>query len=96
MRYATWIINFNDDSKYGTTPETEIKLLGGSAYGALMVESRKVLGYITDDFTLSEDIATKWQIIFLSQNDALALARTINSNIFIASDGSLQSPATEI
>jgi len=96
MIYATWIINFDDNPNDGSTPEPEIRLRGGQASGGLMVESQKVLGYIWDYETIDNEIANKWQIIILTQNEALTLAQTINPEIYLAADGTLQSPAIEI
>ncbi len=86
MRYATWIIKRPE----GTTPEPVIRSLGGEASGAMMLETDLVLGYLSDEATLTE--LDEWYVTIKSQQEALTLAQAVNQDCFLADDGTIQAP----
>lgn len=89
MKYATWTISRPD----GTTPEPTIREAGGTASGGLMLDIDTVLGYMSDDVDTTG--LTEWNVTVKTQSEALALAQSVNSQCFLASDGTIQAPAPE-
>ena len=86
MKYATWTISRPD----GTTPEPTIREAGGTASGGLMLNIDTVLGYMSDDVDTTG--LTEWNVTVKTQSEALALAQSVNSQCFLGSDGTIQSP----
>ena len=89
MKYATWTISRPD----GTTPEPTIREAGGTASGGLMLNIDTVLGYMSDDVDTTG--LSEWNVTVKTQSEALALAHSVNSQCFLASDGTIQAPASE-
>lgn len=89
MKYATWTISRPD----GTTPEPTIREAGGTASGGLMLNIDTVLGYMSDDVDTTG--LSEWNVTVKTQSEALALAQAVNSQCFLASDGTIQAPASE-
>ena len=89
MKYATWTISRPD----GTTPEPTIREAGGTASGGLMLNIDTVLGYMSDDADTTG--LSEWNVTVKTQSEALALAQAVNSQCFLASDGTIQAPASE-
>lgn len=86
MKYATWTIKRPE----GTTPEPTIRENGGTASGGLMLNTDTVLGYMSDDATSTG--LTEWNVTLKTQQEALALAQAVNSECFLADDGTIQAP----
>ena len=86
MKYATWTISRPE----GTTPELTISEAGGTASGGLMLDINTVLGYMSDDATTTG--LSKWNVTVKTQSEALALAQSVNSQCFLASNGTIRSP----
>ena len=89
MKYATWTISRPD----GTTPEPTIREAGGTASGGLMLNIDTVLGYMSDDVDTTG--LSEWNVTVKTQSEALALAQAVNSQCFLASDGTIQAPGSE-
>ena len=90
MKYATWTIKRPE----GTTPEPTIREAGGTASGGLMLNAETVLGYMSDDATITG--LSEWNVTVKTQQEALALAQTVNSECFLADDGTIQAPSPDI
>ena len=86
MKYATWTIKRPE----GTTPEPTIREAGGTASGGIMLGVDTVLGYISDDATMTG--LSEWNVIVKTQQEALALAQAVNPDCFLADDGTIQAP----
>ena len=86
MKYATWTIKRPE----GTTPEPTIREAGGTASGGLMLNVDTVLGYMSDDVTMTG--LSEWNVIVKTQQEALALAQAVNPECFLADDGTIQAP----
>ena len=86
MKYATWTIK----RPQGTTPEPTIREAGGTASGGLMLNVDTVLGYMSDDATLTG--LSEWNVTVKTQQEALALAQAVNPDCFLADDGTIQAP----
>ena len=86
MKYATWTISRPD----GTTPEPTIREAGGTASGGLMLNIDTVLGYMSDDVNTTE--LSEWNVTVKTQQEALTLAQALNSQCFLADDGTIQAP----
>jgi hypothetical protein len=90
MKYATWKLNFIDP-KYGTGPEDIIVAQGIEVSGAWEIgsitEGGKILGYISAEPDLSE--LSDWDFSVVTQEEALALARTVNPKAEVMADGSI-------
>ena len=86
MKYATWTIKRPE----GTTPEPTIREAGGTASGGLMLNVDTVLGYMSDDVTMTG--LSEWNVIVKTQQEALALAQAVNPDCFLADDGTIQAP----
>lgn len=86
MKYATWTIK----RPKGTTPEPTIREAGGTASGGLMLNVDTVLGYMSDDATLTG--LSEWNVTTKTQQEALALAQAVNPECFLADNGTIQAP----
>jgi hypothetical protein len=85
MKYATWTISQPE----GTTPESTIREAGGTASGGLMLDIETVLGYLSDNATTTG--LSEWNVTVKTQQEALALAQTVNSQCFLSDNGTIQS-----
>ena len=86
MKYATWTIKRPE----GTTPEPTIREAGGTASGGIMLGVDTVLGYMSDDATITG--LSEWNVTVKTQQEALALAQAVNPDCFLADDGTIQAP----
>ena len=86
MKYATWTIDRSD----GSTPEPTIREAGGTASGGMMLDVDTVLGYMSDDATITG--LSEWNVTVKTQQEALALAQAVNPECFLADDGTIQAP----
>jgi len=86
MRYATWTIKRPE----GTTPEPIIRETGATASGGMMLDANTILGYLSDD-AISTGLG-EWNVTIRTQQEALALAQTMNPECFLADDGTIQAP----
>jgi hypothetical protein len=90
MKYATWIIKRPE----GSTPEPTIREAGGTASGAMMVDTNTVVGYLSDDVTTTG--LSEWNVTVITQQEALSLAQALNPECFLADDGTIQAPPPNI
>ncbi len=90
MKYATWKIKRPE----GTTPEPTIREAGGTASGAIMLDTDTVLGYMSDNATTTG--LSEWNVTVKTQQEALALAQAVNPECFLADDGTIQAPLPNI
>lgn len=94
MKYATWILKF-DDPFYGTGPEETIIAQGGSAEGAYtdgdVSAGAKILGY----FTGNTDNLQRWQFQELTQGQALDFVLAINPDAYLLDDGKIAGPVPD-
>jgi len=90
MKYATWTIKQPE----GSTPEPTIRGLGKTASGALMLDGDTVLGYLSDDVN-TEELA-QWNVTVKTQQQALTLAQGVNPECFLADDGTIQAPTSDL
>ena len=86
MKYATWTIKRPE----GTTPQPAIREAGGTASGAIMLDTDTVLGYMSDNATTTG--LSEWNVTVKTQQEALALAQALNPECFLADDGTIQAP----
>jgi hypothetical protein len=93
VNYATWKLNFSN-SNYGTGPEEKIAELGFAAEGALSIgqveNGGTILGYVTEAIDPAE--LTSWEFENVSQEEALAFARTIAPTAYLLEDGKIATP----
>jgi hypothetical protein len=93
LNYATWKLNFTDP-KYGTGPEDKIGELGFGAKAAWVAgepeKGATILGYVTEPVDESE--LTTWQVINISQADALDFCLDINPKAYLLPDGKIGAP----
>jgi hypothetical protein len=87
MRYATWKVDFSDNEKEGTTPETQMLSLGLIAEGSYSIDNFTVAGYIEGEAELVG--LEKWEVTEISSEEFLATARTQNSNASFTESGRL-------
>lgn len=89
MKYATWIINF-ENPKYGSGPEQSLVDNGGWARGVYaegdIVAGARILGYFDGVATGLE----KWNFTELTQQEALDFVLALDDSAFIAEDGQIQ------
>lgn len=90
MKYATWTIKRPE----GTTPEPTIREAGGTASGGMMLDTDTVLGYMSDDATITG--LSEWNVTVKTQQEALALAQAVNPECFLADDGTIKAPQPDI
>lgn len=86
MKYATWTISQPE----GSTPESLIRSRGGQASGGMMLDENTVLGYLSDDATITD--SSEWNLTVKTEQEALALAQAINPECFLTADGQISSP----
>jgi hypothetical protein len=88
VNYATWKLNFTNPN-YGTGPEDKIGELGFGAEGAWasgqVEEGGTILGYVTEELDPAE--LTEWQFTNLTEAEALAFAKAIDSTATVLEDG---------
>lgn len=93
MNYATWKLNFTNPN-YGTGPEDKIGELGFAAEGAwvsgTVEDGGTILGYVTEEVDPAE--LTAWEFKNLSQEEALAFAKTITPDAYLLEDGRIAAP----
>jgi hypothetical protein len=89
MKYASWTIDRSD----GSTPEPTIRDRGGEASGGFMKDSEIVVGYVWSECDLTG--LDKWNFSTMTSTQALAIAQGLNSECFLADDGTIQAPAQE-
>ena len=86
MKYATWILNFNDPN-YGTGPESSIVEQGGTAEGGIpegdITKGARILGYFTGDPTGLE----AWSFNEITQQEALDFVLAFDKTAYVAEDG---------
>jgi hypothetical protein len=82
MKYATWVLTFNDP-KYGIGPEGSIVAQGGTAVGAFaggdITNGAKILGYFTGQPTGLE----QWAFTELTQEEALDFVKAIDLTAYL-------------
>jgi len=95
MKYATWILNF-DDPNYGTGPEPIVVEQGGSADGSFaegdITQGARILGYFTGEPTDLE----AWSFTEITQQEALDFVLAIDDTAYIAEDGKINIVMEEI
>jgi len=91
MKYATWKLNFADP-EYGTGPESEINLQGGTAEAAYangnVTEGAEILGYYTGTPTG----LTSWSFKKLTQAKALEFVKEIDLQAHLGHNGRVLVP----
>jgi hypothetical protein len=95
MKYATWRLNFVDP-EYGTGPEDSINAQGGTAEATYtngdVAEGAEILGYYTGTPTA----LSAWSFNKLTQSKALEFAQGINADAYLAKDGRILMPYTDL
>jgi len=95
MKYATWILNF-DDLNYGTGPEASIVEQGGSAEGGFaegdITQGARILGYFTGEPTEVE----AWSFTEITQQEALDFVLALDDTAYLAEDGRINIVMEEI
>jgi len=95
MKYATWILNF-DDPNYGTGPEASIAEQGGSAEGSFaegdITQGARILGYFTGEPTEVEP----WEFTEITQQEALDFVLALDDTAYLAEDGRINIVMEEI
>jgi len=88
VKYATWILNF-DDPKYGTGPEASIAEQGGSAQASFaegdITKGARILGYFTGEPTDLES----WSFTELTQQEALDFVLTFDETAYVTEEGKI-------
>ena len=86
MKYATWVLNF-DDPKYGTGCESTIAEQGGTAEASFaegdITNGARILGYFTGEPTGLE----AWQFTEITQQEALDFVLALDDTAYIMEDG---------
>ena len=89
MKYATWILNF-DDPNYGTGPEASIVEQGGSAEGSYaegdITQGARILGYFTGEPT---DLDA-WSFTELTQQEALDFVLALDETAYVGEEGKIE------
>jgi len=95
VKYATWILNF-DDPNYGTGPEASIAEQGGSAEGAYaegdITKGARILGYFTGEPTNLES----WSFNELTQQEALDFVLAFDETAYVTEEGKIGVEIQEI
>jgi hypothetical protein len=88
VKYATWILNF-DDPKYGTGPEAVIGEQGGSAEGSFaegdITKGARILGYFTGE---PKDLEA-WSFTELTQQEALDFVLAFDETAYVTEEGKI-------
>lgn len=88
MKYATWILNF-DDPKYGTGPEPRIVKNKGTAEGAFaegdITKGARILGYFTGEPTDLE----AWSFTEITQQEALDFVLAFDETAYVTEEGKI-------
>jgi hypothetical protein len=94
VRYLTWKLTWPGDAQYGVGPEPVVADNGGrleaSSWVNPTVEAGTILGYLNGDVDLS--LLADWDVIELTEAEALAFAQAINSDAFMLDDGRIGEP----
>lgn len=89
MKYAKWVLNFNDP-QHGTGPEEKIVLQGFSASAAFsngdITDGGEILGYFTGEPTGLE----KWQFTELTEQQALDFVLAFDETATVGEDGRIE------
>jgi len=95
MKYATWILNF-DDPNYGTGPEASIAEQGGSAEGSYaegdITQGARILGYFTGEPTEVE----AWSFTEITQQEALDFVLALDDTAYLAENGKINVVIEEV
>lgn len=94
MKYVKWSIYSASNSIEGVTPEPIIRERGFSADGGLFINSKDIIGYVSDDADLSN--LEDFNVVEISQTEALALAKSLNPDCIIDDNGKLKSPVPTV
>jgi hypothetical protein len=93
MNYATWKLNFTDPN-YGTGPEDKMAELGFNAEGGWVAGSVEnegvILGYLSAP--VDESQLTDWQVINITESEALDFCQAINPDAYLLPDGKITAP----
>jgi len=88
MKYATWILSF-DDPNYGTGPEASIAEQGGTAEGAYaegdITNGARILGYFTGEPTDLE----AWNFTELTEQEALDFVLALDETAYVTEEGKI-------
>lgn len=90
MKYLKWSIYFEPEAKEGTTPEEIIKNDGGWAEGGIGLGGLDIIGYTSDDIDLTK--LSNYNIQELTQVEALNMAKNINPDCYLKTNGKIGSP----
>lgn len=94
MKYITWSLIWKDGYGYG--PEALVAENGArleSAHAKPGVANGTILGYLTGDLDLS--LLSDWNVVELTQDEALAFVQQINSEASVDQDGFIVLPVEE-
>ena len=95
MKYATWVLNF-DDPNYGTGPEASIVEQGGSAEGSYaegdITQGARILGYFTGEPT---DLDA-WSFTELTQQEALDFVLALDETAYVGEEGKIEVVIEEV
>ena len=87
MRYFTWNTIWDNESKYGTTPESSV--ITGNLEGGFEYQGTSIVGYGSDDVDITG--LDKWSVVEITQQECLDLALALNPECFIL-DGKITAP----
>ena len=93
MKYATWKIYFPTNSNEGYTPEPTIRERGGTAEGAL-ANGDLIIGYISDNADLTN--LEQYEATEITEQQALNLAKQVNSDCYMDNEGRIKYPQYNI
>jgi len=95
VKYATWILNF-DDPKYGTGPEPLIVKNKGTAEGSYaegdITKGARILGYFTGE---PKDLEA-WSFTELTQQEALDFVLAFDETAYVTEEGKIGVEIQEI
>jgi len=88
MKYATWILNF-DEPEYGTGPEASIAEQGGTAEGSYaegdITKGARILGYFTGE---PKDLEA-WSFTEITQQEALDFVLAFDETAYVTEEGKI-------
>lgn len=97
MRYLTWKLTWPGDAQYGFGPESVVAENGGhleaSSWVNPSVETGTILGYLAGDVDLA--LLADWDVVELTEADALAFAQALNGQAFLAENGFIGVPISD-